>query len=282
LNRAILKNKQGSLARVWYLLHANDSGQGWIFTDKFISLISSGLKVTTKHAKGLLTRGLGVWWTQKDDHRVNINSIIRMCNYFDVKPGFSVMIPNRVFKTLFSFHAYLYSSWFARDTWKTVNNELKPTGGKTISIKAQMKLFGVCKTTLLKWQKATGMVRKTQYAYVKEFNKNSEIPEHVINGFVSYYDIDGDGEKEIVWQIPNRLSIPALEAHKTCLNKNRKLGCSAPLYTGAGPRERIYYDDPNALQKINLKKNRGNTKYFYSKINKKKEASYRLYEAVTL
>ncbi|MFC1936712.1 hypothetical protein ACFLYP_03500 [Chloroflexota bacterium] len=224
-------------------------GQGWLYEEDIVSRITKTLEFRSERTiRGLLSRGMGIWWSKKDEGIIRITGLEKLVNYFEIRPGYAVLLPIKAFKKLGTFNAYLYASYFARATWRTVDNILQPTGGQTISVKKQTELFNACKTTILKWQKLANVKTKTQYAYLKEINESTYLPEHLANGKgISQFDIDGDGEIEFVYQIPNRLSVPHLEAHRTCLN--RRLG-RASITTSAEPRQRLYYDNCNALNKI--------------------------------
>ena len=251
LNRAILQNKQAALARVWYLLRSHDhKGKGWLYRDEFIELVTGQLDMTDRRARGLLEKGMGKWWCERDPATITIASHQVAAQHFGVKLGYAVSLPDRAFKRLATFKAFLYASWFARDTWKTVNGEMNPTGGKTISLQRQMELFGVSKSTLRNWQKKANMKTVAQYTYVKEIDEQTPIPEHIFRGEgVFTADVDGDGEKERVWQIPNRISAPPILEAQRAKWQNRRLG-SLNTPPKAEPSRRLYYDKLRAKEKL--------------------------------
>lgn len=280
LNQAILVNKQAALARVWYLARGCDrDAKGWLSKSEFVRLVTAHLGMTPRRARGLLNKGMGLWWSERDAETLTLSSHRKLARHFEVKLGYAVPLPNRAFKRLATFRAFLYASWFVRDTWKTVDLRLRPTGGKTISLARQMELFGASRSTIKNWQKKAGMISIAQYSFVRQIDEQTPVPEHVLRGEgVSTYDVDADGKMEVVWRIPNRLSAPAeLEAQRIKF-QNRGLGSLLEL-PKAEPGYRLYYDKPAALQRLKSREVQGRTINIFKLV---RPGGTRIYQAVAV
>lgn len=246
INQNILKNRDGRFARQWYLLRANHN-VGWVYVDEFMRLAMDELGLGEKAAANLLQDGSGTWWVQLTEDVFRITGYKTVAEHYGCGLGLAVDLPLGSLESLGTFSAYLYASWFARDTWRSFGIEgtkAVPRGGKTISIKTQCELFGVSKSTILRWQKLAGVKTETQYRYVKNVTEDTYIPENVRP---VWFDMTGNGERELVLQMPNRISSPKLPEAFRKMYQSRKVGLNECLFTGAKTtqKQRLYYDNPS-------------------------------------
>lgn len=312
LNRYAIREGLAASLRVFYVCrqhnHDQTGGNGWMSKAEYMKLVTKGLRLSERQAHNIYNQGEGIFW-RDDPNRTGyilLVSVINVGNYFAEKYGlinlgYSVHIQGRRFRKLSTFKAYIFAAWFARDTWKTVNNKLEPTGGKIISKRKLADLFGVSESTIKNWtrilsykpknRRAT-MTKTPVYGYAKTLTNKDQagnldqtyIPEHIAEGKrkPNYFDIDQDGTKELFWQLPNKLAVPKLEGFRAW--HNRKLG-SFTKRTEAAKRERLYHDQ---TPKVRGAKERAAQRSVYVLNNKKRkqnehfEPSYLIYQAVVI
>jgi hypothetical protein len=242
LNRAFLLNKRGSEARIWYGLKFLDKkGQGWVpihrAKDHFPSIVGVGRRRINDL---IYNHGTTFWKTE--NQIVEINGQEQIANSLGVKLGFAVDIPISCFQNLSLFNATLFSTWFARETWRYTNSNLSPTGGKTISWKSLSRLFGHDKGTFRNWVRLASILVKKQFTYVKDVDEYTYVPEHVSEKGLSFlHDFDNDGILEKGWQVPNRYSSPSeLVAELKRWQNGRVEGPSMQTWAKS---QRLFYDN---------------------------------------
>lgn len=262
LNRRILLEKDAVHARVWYALRYMDKkGKGWLATSQAKNNLREMLGFGERRTYDLLENNGRHWWkTRLDVIMISGQNIIAK-RYGFQKLGFAVNIPHCCLSSLSFFKATLFSTWFARDTWRYVDMLLRPNGGKTISLKTLSELFGASRSTIQRWIRLANLKSDAQFQFVKEVSKNTYIPEHVIEQGLSFQAKNEKGESGMAWQLPNRYSTPDLEAHR---KKWQNRGLEGPSSRTRATSRRLFFETQKGYEKSDAAIRPGEASYLYS------------------
>ncbi len=285
LNRVIIREKLTSAYRVWLWLRYHDpQGCGWYSKSRFIQKTME-LGITKRRAMQLYVEGLGSFWILSGDHGgITYLGIRQVCEKLDTAPGYDVPIPIDAVSGVQLFKATLFKTWFAPESWKTVNQWLRPTGGKAISMAKLEELFGVSRQTLRIWARLSGLKIISQFTYSKfdEYSlEHIRFPENVLEGRKGGYwleDVDGDGEKELVMQTVNHYSVSDLEPIRNMNKSVRRHGGSVNMGGAKPKRRRIFFDDRKKAREAIADRSRDDDVLVLTKSNYR---GFRLFEIVS-
>ena len=269
LNRVILREKDAVRARAWYSLRVLDKERkGWVGNSDVQKGLEGLLEIGYRRVSDILEKEEGHWW-KGNGYKIEIVGQAAIARSFGCKLGFAVEIPIQGLTSLELFKATLFSTWFARDTWRYVDKTLSPKGGKTISLASLCELFGHSRSTIQRWVKTANIQCETQFQYVKCIDENVYVPEHVIeHGLAFAVDIDHDGKTEIGWQLPSRYSSPTLSAEK---KRWQNRGLEGPSSGTWAASKRLFYDNASAFANSGSHNESGQGTYLYQpKIKKGK------------
>lgn len=230
---ALQDRKLTGVVRLYYLLrHLHPVG--WIKEKKEVYRISlEYMGIHKQRTDQIISQGEGVYWDWKGPS-LCFRSIKRVIDNAEVE----VLLPIHLFETHGKFRSGLY---------KTLDT--KPDGStRKISRHKKSELLGISKTTQIKYEKLTGIKTKPTFTY-------SKINEHTYSHLILrdgeilsqrgqwLYDIDRDGEVELVSQSVNEYSTDLIarkapKRFRKSLYRDGKQNC-----------KRLFYDNQKACIK---------------------------------
>jgi len=264
-NRICIKNRETPLLRAWYLLRHHNTekygGNGWLSHKEALSVLSVIYK--QNRPREIIKSGDGKWWeVDGDGYRIfGIQTMVRLLHH---NPGHRVEIPMEAFATVKIFRAFCYATFFAFDS-SLYRNER----GKNISRATLKDIFGITVPTQIEYERITSIEAREQLAYevIPNFDCETEqtIPENEAienykkekTGLYALTDIDHDGSKESVYQMPNNYLVETV-FYKSNENQRVKKVGGSDNRDGASrnSHNQIYFDHKKQLIKRLKNKNR--------------------------
>ena len=264
-NRILLQKGQSNHARIWYGLRIIDAAnKGWVLEQEAREFLVDSLDLGMKQTNSLI-RGAEPDWISENEKIIHISSQVKIARNLGTKLGFAVDIPTNSLANIAIFRATLFSTWFARDTWRQIDGG-RPAGGKTISIAKLCMLFGASESTIRRWIRIANMHTESQFAYVDAIDEKTYIPKHVIEKGLAFNRQGNNGRLGIAWQLPNRYSTPNLSADRKRWQDNK----TGRLYseTEAKP-SRVVFESERAYVNSRAASKQGETAYLLQKSRKK-------------
>jgi hypothetical protein len=247
-----MANKEENLLRYWLLTrHSIQNTSGWISIESFLNLLGElGLK--RKYARQILYKGENTNWWGIADGRVWFTSIKKLEGRLGITSDQVVYLERDALRSIKIFRAFIYASIFAKDSSKefTISQKgIMYAGGKIISRETLSKLTNKKRQTQIKYEEIASIKKEPTFAYFK-MEDAEFFP--LRDGDVYYQrgqwweDVDGDGNQELISQLPNRYSVNLDYAGRRKFRRNKE-GISYCHDTGR--YSRIYYENRIASYK---------------------------------
>jgi len=235
LNQEVLRRSEARQYRLWLLLRALDlEGKGWIdYKEAQKAFLALGL--SRRSFRDVLRKGESLWWT-RGPNRIFYASLEKVCFRLRVLPGRPVVIPLDSLRKLSTFKRILYASFFTRE--------------RTISRARLMELWGVSRTTLRRWERATGIRIQQNYARSsKPFSAGRSSGRRLIVGSEEenggpYWEVVLDRKRYLAWQIPNSYIYLGTEFAYAPYGLARKVRKRLTPPEGGGGYLRLYFRRP--------------------------------------
>lgn len=242
--------KQGYISayRAWLAMKSIDPGHGWILYKEAVKILCDILNIKKPRARQLLRQFDDQWWKIQRD-RVWLKGKTKLVDFLDIDlDGEKVLIDIENLHTLSKFNAALFGSFYAKNP-------------KTISRARLKQIWGVSKTTQIRYEKKAQITKRPTFSYTECDSKNVHRIELRENKYGQWWeDINGDGIKELVRQRPNQYhsDIGVYVWHKSYSRSGDVYGDSAKRrkYFDTFPKRRL---DPG--EQIFLETRKAKRKY---------------------
>lgn len=259
LGNYCLREKMSAEYRLWLLLRELDPAGGAYVSYEAIFTLPEKLDQTAKRLRQVIQRGMNIFWLDEGDG-LRYSSKTRLAKILGLGwLGDRIQVDNRcLYGPLRYFKASVYACNFVRGTEKGSFVGKKGEifhGGKTISRATLTKITGISRPTQYEYEEMMGIKVDAQFAYADQ-GQIADVPiaDRLVGGKnrgVFLRDINGDGQKEIVWQTPSRFSTQGLKF----LGRTKRIppsGCSDDYSAPAGHarHQRFFYDSPHTFKKL--------------------------------
>lgn len=220
LGNHCLKTNRSAQYRLWTTLRLMDTKGGSFVPAEKIIEAGEWLGLTPKRVSQIIAKGIGEFWRDAGDGGIRYFGKNKLVQIFNL-PGLGDRVEieyEHLLESLKLFKAALFTANYATRSWKEYKTGHMPVGeGRSFTRKKLRELTGINRITQYQYEELLGVDVEAQYIYAKP-------EELVINPVgdrlgtthgVFSVDVDGDGEKELVWQTANRYTSKLKFAGKT-------------------------------------------------------------------
>lgn len=259
LGNYCLKEGLAAQYRLWLILRSIDKAGSCYVPSTATCDLAEKLDQTPKRLHQVIQKGMNIFWKDEGDG-LRYTGRVKLGRSFGLDwLGDRVQLDDRtLYAPLKHFKAAVYAANFVRDTEKGCYFDRKGVqqhGGKTISRATITQITGLSRPTQYEYEEMMGIKVDPQFAYAAE-SEVSRLPimERVVDGSrrgVFHRDINNDGKKEIVWQVPNRYSTEGMKflgRTKKIVRPDRSNDYSATA--GRVKKHRTFYSSPHTFRAL--------------------------------